>query len=58
MPTYDYECRSCGDTQEINLPINHEGEINCGHCGNVLFKVFSANPIHFKGSGWAGKTTT
>ena len=56
MPTYDYECRSCGDRQEINLPFNHEGEINCGHCGNVLFKVFSANPIHFKGSGWAGKS--
>jgi predicted nucleic acid-binding Zn ribbon protein len=43
---------------EINLPINNEEEIKCGLCGNVLFKIFSANPIHFKGTGWAGKTTT
>lgn len=57
MPAYDYECRSCNDIQEITLPYNHEGEINCGHCGNVLFKVFSANPIHFKGTGWAGKSS-
>jgi putative FmdB family regulatory protein len=55
VPTYDYECRSCSDTQEITLPIEHDKEIRCGHCGNVLFKVFSANPIHFKGTGWAGK---
>lgn len=58
MPTYDYECRSCGDNQEINLPIDYKEEIRCGHCGNVLFKIFSANPIHFKGSGWAGKSAT
>lgn len=58
MPTYDYECRSCCDVQEIVLPVTHEGEINCGHCGNVLFKVFSANPVHFKGTGWAGKSAT
>ena len=56
MPVYDYECRSCDDVQEITLPFSHEGEINCGHCGNVLFKVYSANPIHFKGTGWAGKS--
>jgi len=56
MPAYDYECRSCGDTQEITLPINHEGDIRCHYCGSVLFKVFSANPIHFKGTGWAGKS--
>jgi len=56
MPAYDFECRSCEKQLEINLPINHDGDIKCEHCGNVLFKVFSANPIHFKGSGWAGKS--
>ncbi len=57
MPTYDYECRSCDDIQEINLPIDYKEEIRCGHCGNVLSKLFSANPIHFKGTGWAGKSS-
>ena len=56
MPTYDYECRSCEKVQELTLPIDHDKELTCESCGNVLFKVFSANPIHFKGSGWAGKT--
>jgi putative FmdB family regulatory protein len=56
MPAYDYECRTCSEVIEINLPINNTEEIKCDLCGNVLFKVFSANPIHFKGSGWAGKS--
>jgi putative FmdB family regulatory protein len=57
MPNYDYECRSCGENQEITLPSDYKEEIRCGHCGNVLFKIFSANPIHFKGTGW-GKDAT
>lgn len=56
MPVYDYECRSCNDVQEITLPIDSDKEIRCARCGNLLFKVFSANPIHFKGTGWAGKS--
>lgn len=56
MPSYDFECRSCSVTQEFTIPINYDKEIKCDHCGNVLFKVFSANPIHFKGDGWAGKS--
>ena len=58
MPAYDYECRTCSEVIEITLPINNTEEIKCGLCGNVLFKVFSANPIHFKGTGWAGKSAT
>lgn len=56
MPIYDYECRSCDTIQELTIPFGNTQEIKCVHCGNVLFKVFSANPIHFKGSGWAGKS--
>jgi putative FmdB family regulatory protein len=56
MPIYDYECRSCDTIQELTIPFGNTQEIKCVYCGNVLFKVFSANPIHFKGSGWAGKS--
>jgi len=52
LPTYDYECRTCDTVQELTLPFDKSQEIKCVHCGNVLFKVFSANPIHFKGTGW------
>lgn len=58
MPTYDYECRSCGYVREFTLPFTYKEDIKCENCGNVLFKVYKANPIHFKGTGWAGKSAT
>jgi putative FmdB family regulatory protein len=51
VPTYDYECRACNDVQEINLPINYEEEIRCGHCGNVLSIFGESNPLQGK---WLG----
>jgi putative FmdB family regulatory protein len=55
MPLYDFRCDHCGDTQEIKLPFDYGGTINCGNCGNKLLKVWPSPGIHFKGDGWASK---
>jgi putative FmdB family regulatory protein len=55
-PLYDFTCDHCDDTQEIQLPFDHGGDINCGHCGNKLVKVWPTPGIQFKGDGWASKS--
>ena len=51
MPTYDYECPGEGEVKEYNLPVNHEPP-KCETCGATMNRVYSAVPIHFKGSGF------
>jgi putative FmdB family regulatory protein len=52
MPTYEYTCKSCGETLEVfqsfaDKPLKkHEG------CGGELKKVFHARGIVFKGGGF------
>ena len=55
MPTYDFECPSCGDVVEQFFHIYVSPKINCGHCGVEMRKQFRATPAIFKGEGWAGK---
>lgn len=51
MPTYDYECAGEGRVIEFTLPVNHEPP-KCDTCGSTMTRVYSAVPIHFKGSGF------
>lgn len=51
MPTYDYECPGEGDKREFSLPFDHEPP-KCETCGATMNRVYSANPVHFKGDGW------
>lgn len=51
MPTYDYECAREGKVMEFTLPVNHEPP-KCDTCGSTMTRVYSAVPIHFKGSGF------
>ena len=54
MPNYQYECRGEELVVELNLPIDHETP-HCQICNAPLKRVYTAIPVHFKGSGWAGK---
>lgn len=53
MPTYEYVCKSCGESLEVyqsfsDKPLKkHKGE-----CGGELKKVFHARGIVFKGGGF------
>ncbi|HEX2910755.1 MAG TPA: FmdB family zinc ribbon protein [Chloroflexia bacterium] len=62
MPTYEYQCGTCGNRFEKFQSFSEEPVKTCPECGNAVKKVFSPAGIIFKGSGWyindSKKTTT
>lgn len=52
MPTYEYECTSCGQHIEVFQRIAEDPLKICGVCGGALRKVFHPAGIVFKGSGF------
>lgn len=52
MPTYEYECTSCGQHVEVFQRITEDPLTTCGACGGPLRKVFHPAGIVFKGSGF------
>lgn len=54
MPNYDFACVSCDITEEGFFKFEEEHRKECPRCGNLMNKVFSATPAHFKGGGWGG----
>jgi len=51
MPTYDYECPGEGIKKELELPMNHKTP-KCETCGAEMNRIYTANPVHFKGTGF------
>jgi putative FmdB family regulatory protein len=52
VPTYDYQCRSCGSVTEVIHSMLEEGPSVCERCGGVLRRVLFPAGIIFKGSGF------
>ena len=52
MPTYDYQCRSCGAVTEVIHPMAEDGPSVCEVCGGQLRRVLYPTGIIFKGSGF------
>ena len=52
MPTYDYQCRSCGSVTELIHSMLEEGPSVCERCGGDLRRVLYPTGIIFKGSGF------
>lgn len=52
MPTYEYECKGCGNRFEIYQSFTDEPLTTCDSCGGSLKKVFGNIGISFKGSGF------
>ena len=52
MPTYDYQCRSCGVISEVVHSMLEEGPSECERCGGQLRRVVHPTGIIFKGSGF------
>ncbi|GAB4285347.1 MAG: hypothetical protein Kow0067_08070 [Coriobacteriia bacterium] len=52
MPTYDYRCRNCDATFEINRPIGDGSAVCCPECGGETKRVFTPVGVVFKGSGF------
>jgi putative FmdB family regulatory protein len=52
VPTYDYQCRSCGDVVEVVHSMLEDGPTTCESCGGQLRRVMHPAGIIFKGSGF------
>ena len=52
MPTYDYQCRSCGVITEVVHSMLDDGPTTCERCGGQLRRVIHPTGIIFKGGGF------
>ena len=52
MPTYEYECKSCGVHHDVVQKFGDDPLTECPTCGGPLRKVFGAVGVVFKGSGF------
>jgi putative FmdB family regulatory protein len=52
VPTYDYQCRSCGFITEVVHSMFEDGPTECERCGGQLRRVFHPTGIIFKGGGF------
>lgn len=52
MPTYEYECQSCGVHFERKQSVHDEPIQICPECGGRVRKLFFPAGIIFKGSGF------
>ena len=52
MPVYEYRCKSCGKTHEIEHGFHDERPTACPSCGGPLVRIFHPVGVHFKGSGF------
>jgi putative FmdB family regulatory protein len=52
VPTYDYQCRSCGAMTEVIHSMLEDGPSVCERCGGELRRVLYPAGIIFKGSGF------
>lgn len=52
MPVYEYRCKACGRTSEIEHGFHDERPTECPHCGGKLARVFHPVGVVFKGSGF------
>jgi putative FmdB family regulatory protein len=53
MPTYEYECKSCGYSFDVFQSMNDEALKKCPQCGKELRRIINGGTgIIFKGSGF------
>lgn len=52
MPTYDYQCRDCGNTIEVIHSMLEDGPTTCERCGGPLRRIIHPAGIIFRGSGF------
>ena len=53
MPTYSYECKTCGHVTEVFHGINAKRRVKCEECSGACRRLVGAGAgIIFKGSGF------
>ena len=52
MPVYEFRCDKCDRIQDVALGFDAPKEVVCEGCSKPMFRVWTATPTHFKGTGW------
>jgi putative FmdB family regulatory protein len=52
VPTYEYQCTSCGREFEVRQRISEPALTRCEQCGGVVKRLLSSAPFILKGGGW------
>lgn len=52
MPAYDFRCKDCSETFEVNRSSSDDSPVPCPICGGETKRVFTPVGVHFKGSGF------
>ena len=52
MPTYGYQCKTCGQQFEVLQKITDPAITDCEQCGSPVKKIIYPVGIQFKGSGF------
>jgi putative FmdB family regulatory protein len=52
MPTYEYQCKTCGHHFERVQRFSDDPITECPTCGGVVKRVIHPAGVIFKGSGW------
>lgn len=52
MPSYDYQCDSCGCEFEIIQKITEDPLTVCPKCAGKVHRLLHPSPFILKGSGW------
>ena len=52
MPTYEYQCRTCGHHFEKMQRFSESPLTECSKCGAEVRRVIHPAGVIFKGSGW------
>jgi len=53
MPTYEYECKSCGHAFEVFQAMSDQPLKDCPECGKEVRRlIFGGTGVIFKGSGF------
>ncbi|HET8630754.1 MAG TPA: FmdB family zinc ribbon protein [Thermomicrobiales bacterium] len=52
MPTYEYQCKTCGHQFEQMQRFSDAPLTECPKCGGAIHRVLFPAGIIFKGSGW------
>lgn len=53
MPTYEYECKTCGYNYEKTQSMTENPDTQCPQCGGLVKRLISGGTgVIFKGSGF------
>lgn len=52
MPTYDFQCKGCGQSVTVTVSMSELRTPACLACNTNMHRIYNLGAIKFKGSGF------